>query len=176
MQQSFVFTLLGKDRPGLVEAVSKLINDHEGNWRESRLCRLGGQFAGIVHATIPEARVEDWSIDLHDLQKEGLQIVIVEDFQTDTGTPLRRADFEIIGQDQPGIVRKITSELARHSVNVSDMTSHCTSAPWSGEMLFHFHAQVEIPDSCNVAKLRLDLEKIASDLMVDISFLGKTTP
>lgn len=173
MQNSFVLTLLGKDRPGLVESVSKLINDNGGNWLESRLCRLGGQFAGIVHATIPDSNLETWQKDLQTLEKDGLKILVADGNDKAVVPPSRKADFEIIGQDQPGIVRQITSELARHAVNVSEMRSHCSSAPWSGEMMFNFRAEVEIPDTCDVDTLRDDLDKIASDLMVDISFLGK---
>ncbi len=43
-----VLTLIGPDRPGLVEAVAEPIAAHGGNWLESRMAHLAGQFAGIV--------------------------------------------------------------------------------------------------------------------------------
>jgi glycine cleavage system regulatory protein len=42
----------------------------------------------------------------------------------------------------------------------------------SGETLFKAQAKLLIPDTCNMAALRAELEKIASDLMVDVSFAG----
>ena len=43
---SLVLTLIGPDRPGLVERVSDVVASHGGNWLESRMAHLAGQFAG----------------------------------------------------------------------------------------------------------------------------------
>ena len=43
-----VLTLIGPDRPGLVEAVAEVVAAHGGNWLESRMARLAGKFAGIL--------------------------------------------------------------------------------------------------------------------------------
>ena len=48
MSVSLVLTVIGPDRPGLVEALSQSIASHDGNWLESRMAKLSGQFAGIV--------------------------------------------------------------------------------------------------------------------------------
>ena len=42
MQVSLVMTVIGKDRPGLVDTMARLVAEHDGNWLESRMCRLGG--------------------------------------------------------------------------------------------------------------------------------------
>jgi glycine cleavage system regulatory protein len=55
-------------------------------------------------------------------------------------------------------------------VNVEELSTECVSAPMSGETLFKAQAKLLIPASCNLATLRQDLEKIAADLVVDISF------
>ena len=49
-------TVIGNDRPGLVESVASIVAEHGGNWLESRMSRLGGQFAGIVHVEVPAER------------------------------------------------------------------------------------------------------------------------
>ena len=48
-----VITLVGADRTGLVESVARVVAEHEGNWLESRMCRLGGEFAGILRVEVP---------------------------------------------------------------------------------------------------------------------------
>ena len=53
MQIPLVMTLIGPDRTGLVESVARAVADHGGNWLESRMCRLGGEFAGILRVEIP---------------------------------------------------------------------------------------------------------------------------
>ena len=52
-----VLTIIGTDRPGLVQLVAGRVADHGGNWLESRLCHLGGQFAGIARVEVPGERV-----------------------------------------------------------------------------------------------------------------------
>ena len=37
-----VLTLIGPDRPGLVEAVAEVVAAHGGNWLESRMAHLAG--------------------------------------------------------------------------------------------------------------------------------------
>ena len=58
MQSRLVLTLIGKDRPGLVEALAATVAEHGGNWVESRMCRLGGEFAGVLRVEISETDAE----------------------------------------------------------------------------------------------------------------------
>ena len=69
----------------------------------------------------------------------------------------------------PGIVREITSALARAGVNVEEFSSEVVSAPMSGETLFKAGARLQLPEVCDLAALKKDLEKIAADLLVDVS-------
>ncbi|MCB1106274.1 MAG: glycine cleavage system protein R, partial [Cephaloticoccus sp.] len=48
MLSNLVMTIIGPDRPGLVQLVATTLVDHGGNWLESRMGHLGGQFAGII--------------------------------------------------------------------------------------------------------------------------------
>ena len=54
MARVLVLTVIGEDRPGLVEALAQLISEHEGSWHESRMARLAGHFAGVVQVHLPE--------------------------------------------------------------------------------------------------------------------------
>ncbi len=49
-----VMTIIGPDRTGLVESLAGCVAENGGNWLESRLCRLGGEFAGILRIEIPD--------------------------------------------------------------------------------------------------------------------------
>ena len=163
-----VITLVGADRTGLVESVARVLADHGGNWLESRMCRLGGEFAGFLRVEIP---AEKKSALLAALQKiSGLNVVIQLTQSTVVATSGRQTKLEIVGSDRPGIVREITSALARANVNVEEFFSELVSAPMSGETLFKASARLQLPEHCDVAALKKDLEKIASDLLVDVSF------
>jgi glycine cleavage system regulatory protein len=77
--------------------------------------------------------------------------------------------LEIVGQDRPGIVREVSHALASFGVNVEDLHTECASAAMSGETMFKARATLSIPESCDTARIRQELEKIAEDLIVEIS-------
>ena len=170
MQVPLVMTIIGPDRTGLVESVARVVAGHGGNWLESRMCRLGGEFAGILRIELPAEKRQALIDALQTLQGSGLSVVVRPGEATPAAMPGRLAKLEIVGHDRPGIVREITSALARASVNVEEFSSECVSAPMSGEPLFKAAARLQLPGGCNVAALKTELEKIAADLLVDISF------
>ena len=167
-------TLIGPDRTGLVESVARAVAEHDGNWLESRMCRLGGEFAGILRIEIPSGKKSPLLAALEDLQENGLQIIIRDGQPASTSTSGQQTKLEIVGSDRPGIVRDITSALARANVNVEEFSSEVSSAPMYGETLFKASARLQLPEGCNLAALKKDLEKIAADLQVDVSFAELT--
>ena len=169
MHVPLVMSLIGQDRPGLVEAVASVVAEHGGNWLESRMCRLGGEFAGILRVTVGEEKQGALTQALKDLQGRGLLVVVQPDHGEPGAVGQREVSLELVGQDRPGIVSQITQVLSRHQVNVEEFSSECASAPMSGETLFQALAHLQIPASCNVPALRKELETIAGDLMVDIT-------
>jgi len=169
MQVPLVMTIISPDRTGLVETIARAVAEHGGNWLESRMCRLGGEFAGILRVELPASEKPALLAALQKLQTNGLQILVREDAPVSAPTG-KQTKLEIIGADRPGIVREITSALARAGVNVEEFSSEVSSAPMSGETLFKASARLQLPVHCDLVTLARDLEKIAADLLVDVSF------
>ena len=48
MNVSFIVTLVGEDRPGLVKALAERAAANGANWLDSSMAHLAGKFAGIV--------------------------------------------------------------------------------------------------------------------------------
>jgi len=67
------------------------------------------------------------------------------------------------------ISRPRLPRLARAGVNVEEFSSEVVSAPMSGETLFKANARLQLPAGCDLAALKSGLEKIAADLLVDVS-------
>ena len=173
MQSSLVITIIGPDRPGLVETLSLAVSDHGGNWTQSRMAHLAGQFAGILHVTVPEDSAEDFREALDRLCDSGdLQITVVKEA---VGRAAKAGgialNLELVGQDRIGIVKEISRALASHGINVEELETECESAPWSGEMLFKAHASLFAPAGVDTDELQRDLEAIAHDLMVEVSLV-----
>lgn len=163
-------TVIGRDRTGLVESLASIIANHDGNWLESRMCRVGGEFAGILRVHVPAKKKTALVKALKGLQTKGLKVVVQADQAKPASSGGKAAMLDIIGHDRPGIVREITRALSGHGVNVEELSTGCVSAPMSGETLFKARATLMIPQTCNLAALRAVLEKIAGELMVDVSF------
>jgi glycine cleavage system regulatory protein len=168
MQTPIVMTIIGPDRTGLVESIARVVADHGGNWLESRMSRLGGEFAGLLRVEIAPENKSALLAALQRLQADGLQIIVRE--TASAAATGRHTKLEIVGDDRPGIVREISSALARAGVNVEEFSSEISSAPMSGEMLFKASARLRLPEGCDLASLKKELEKIAGELQVDVSF------
>lgn len=168
--QTLVMTIIGDDRPGLVDSLSSRIADGGGNWLESRMSHLAGQFAGILRVQVDDGGAAGLEAAMAGLADEGLQVTVrtsvAEETPPSASTTVR---LDLVGQDRPGIVRQIARAIAARGVNVEDLQTGCESAPMSGEPLFKVTAQLGLPASVTMADLQRDLEEIASDLMVDVS-------
>ena len=166
--ESLVVTVIGKDRPGLVESVSAVVEAHGGSWVESRMSRLAGEFAGILRVSVPAAQADALSGALEALRAGGLRVVVERGFE-ETAEEGHLIVLELIGSDRPGIVHKISEALAARGVNVDELNTECEGAPWSGGTLFKAMARLRAPKGLDLDQLRESLEAIAADLMVDIS-------
>jgi len=174
---SLVLTILGADRPGLVESIARVVAEHGANWVESRMAHLAGQFAGILRVEVAADRADALAAALRALSAAGLESIVTpdpaaRDLTTADRPPVR---LELVGQDRPGIVRDITRVLASHGVNVEELSTECVSAPTTGQHLFRASAQLRLPPALAEDALRQSLEAVAADLMVDLT-LGADSP
>jgi glycine cleavage system regulatory protein len=169
MRRSLVLTLLGPDRPGLVEALAALIARHGGNWLESRMASLAGEFAGLLRVEVDAADAPALESALRSLEADqGLAILVKEGRQTaPPHGPLLA--LELVGNDRPGIVREISQALAAKGVNVEELETECVSAPMTGETLFRARALLRLPRGASESELKARVEAIAEDLMVDVT-------
>lgn len=170
MQIPLVMTIIGPDRPGLVELLASLVAQHGGNWLESRMSHLGGHFAGILSIHVPSEKEQSLVNALKNIDPRELTVVVHAGKDLAEKPDETLAQLEIVGHDRPGIVKQIAHALSQHGVNVEELHTECESAPMSGETLFKAKATLHIPASCKTSELRERLEKIAQDLMVDFSF------
>ena len=165
---ALVITLVGPDKPGLVGTVSNVVREHDGNWLESRMSHLAGQFAGIVLVDVPQAEATKLVSDLEQLQEQGLKIIVEVDSGTAVAAEGKVWTANTVGNDRPGIVREITQTLSTHNVNVEELTTNCEDAPQGGGQIFRASARVRLPDDLSIDVLQVELENIATDLMIDV--------
>lgn len=169
MMRALVLTVIGQDRPGLVEALSDLIAQHEGSWDESRMARLAGHFAGVVQIHLPENQADGLIAALPTLQGRGLSVSVVNSDWSLASVDHRVSwRLDLVTQDRPGIVRDISSRLAALGVSVQDLRTIIENAPMSGERLFRAEAELAPPARADFDQIRSALEQLADDMMIDL--------
>lgn len=168
MSIHLVITFMGKDQPGLVESVASVVAREGGNWLESRMSHLGGQFAGVLRVAIEETKEASLMKSLLQLQEAGLSITVRSEPASTDSVKRSLVTLDLLGSDQVGIVSRISGLLASLNVNVEELQTELTTAPMSAELLFKAKGLLQLPDSLAPETLREELEAVAADLMVDL--------
>lgn len=169
MTTSLVLTLTGHDRPGLVNALAAAVAEAGGNWLESRLAHLAGEFVGIVRVAVPEANAPGLTAALEALGESGLCIGVQPGVPAGAGQKVTIWQLDLVGHDRPGIVRDATSALLSLGISIEEFSSAIESAPFTGGGMFRLTARLAVPENVALEDLREGLERLAGEIMVDLS-------
>lgn len=167
MNTYLVLTVIGDDKPGLVESLSSVIADNGGNWLESSMSQLAGKFAGILRVSVGKQNADALVAGLEGLSGD-LKLVIEQAESSDSSETPRTVELSLVGNDRPGIVREISHALAVLSVNVEQLTTECAPAPMSSDPLFRTQATLQVPQGMQLEDLQAELERLADDLIVEL--------
>jgi glycine cleavage system regulatory protein len=165
---TLVLTVIGDDRAGLVSALADVVDEHGGSWGDSQLAELAGTFAGILTVEVAPDRVQAFTAALEPLS--GVLRTTVH-----TGADAGRTaegpvhHLELMGNDHPGIVRRISGALAEQGVSIASMETRTVPTPESGGQTFEAQITLRPSAAADLDGLRAALEALASDLMVDIT-------
>ena len=162
-----VITVFAPDKAGQVERIAQCIAEHGGNWLESRMSRMAGQFAGILRVGVPAEAHDELIAALHGLAPDGIRVLIAESGieQSCTWKPIA---MDLVGNDRPGIVRDITRVLTEQGVNLERLVTDVRPAPMSNEPLFHAEAILAVPLTHSLEALQKSLEDLADELLVEL--------
>jgi len=163
--KQLVITILGKDRPGLVESISSVVLQNHGNWLSSNLSHLLGHFAGIIQLEVAEEHFQSLQSALNKLPKLDVRIE-TGNTQIEPST-LEQINLVITGNDRPGIVQELASVIRHKGANITHLNSRQQSAPNWGLPIFSAVATVTLPNGMDKDEVIEALESITSDLIVD---------
>jgi methionyl-tRNA formyltransferase len=168
MSTSLVVTVIGADRPGIVNLLSDAAQRQAANWAGSHMASLAGQFAGIVHFEVAPERADALVHALRALETMGLQVLLVRSDASAAPDARRRIRLELVGHDRPGIVRDLSGSLAERGVSIDELHTEVVSAAMSAEHLFKCKAMLAVPESLAEHELQRALETLANEMMIDI--------
>ncbi len=173
---SLVMTVIGPDRPGLVEALSRAVVRPGGDWLESRMVHLAGQFAGVLLTTVPAAHADDLIASLRSLERDGLRVEVHRSAGGSVGSSpgsspgegVRSVELELFGPDHPGIIHDLARCLAARGVNVDELETERVAAPMTGDAIFRAWARLSVPVRIGADELHAALDAVAAETRVDI--------
>lgn len=164
---TLILTVAGSDRPGLVAAVADVVDTHGGNWEHSQLAELAGVFAGVIQVSVTAERQDELTSALRAL--DGLLTVAVHAGSDARAAVARPITLQILGNDRPGIVREVSAVLQAQGVSIETIGTETKDAAMAGGRLFEASVTAEVPASVDLDALRTDLERLASEIQVDIT-------
>ena len=170
MNKNIVLTLTGHDRIGIVKEITNVFVKHGGNVENSRMARLGGEFAMLALIAIEEKDLPTLEADFQKLRNDGFQITLLqtEDDHTKKYAGWLPYQIEVLGADHEGIVHEIAHHLAKQGINIEDMETTTAPAPMSGTLLFTMQATVLVPPNLAFHKWSDALDEIGDKLNVSI--------
>jgi len=172
---SLVVSIVGTDRQGIVSTLSERAQRFGANWAASRMTRLAGEFAGMVHFEVPRENADALAASLRGLEASGLQVLVAKSDGANVPDTLRSVELELIGEDRVGIVSSVTKILAQKGISIESIHTDIVRSGVSGKQTFKIGAHLLVPVKLAMDELQRDLGALASEMMVDIA-LGERPP
>ena len=167
--QTLVISILGKDKPGIVDALAKVIFQHQGNWHGSSFAHMSGLFTGFVEIQVPSEQKQALIDGLDAITDLSVQSVVVSE-PSPSPSQKQSLTIDVMGNDRPGIVQALTQVLNRFNLNILHFASHVESAANSGSPMFKAKVDIAVPDTFDNDALQVSLEALANEIVVDISY------
>ncbi|MBT3426126.1 MAG: glycine cleavage system protein R [Gammaproteobacteria bacterium] len=172
--ESLVFTIIGNDRPGLIEKISTIVNRHSANWLGSSMAQLGGKFAGMIEVAGEVEQLSQLRDSLEELNRIGLTLVIEKAVSSTEHHPETQL-ISLFGLDRPGIIQEISSALAAKKFNILDLKTEITKAAMTGDPMFNGQFLIEDTNLDQSEGLTETLEKLSIQLDIDIELATEST-
>jgi glycine cleavage system transcriptional repressor len=165
-----ILSVLGRDRPGIVAAVSRVLFDQNCNIENVSQTMLQTEFAGIFIVSLPNGMSsEDLHRELHArLSPVGLTVLTKPcDHGVDTcATACEPFVITTRGPDRKGLVAHISGVIARHGVNITNLQAMFKGGNDPGDNIMIY--EVDVPQAVDLPTLAQDLREKATDLQLDI--------
>jgi glycine cleavage system transcriptional repressor len=168
----FAVTIVAKDRPGIVAGTTGILYRLGCNIEDSSSTMLGGEFSMILIVShekpFTKARLVE---EFKELAEEmGLSVSV---------RPLTAAEavyrapegelcmISVYGSDRPGIVYRVTKELAERRINITDLNTKLIGTKEAPVYVMMLEAA--LPEAITVEDVTAMLDEIKKELNVEIS-------
>ncbi|RQW84577.1 MAG: amino acid-binding protein [Geobacter sp.] len=173
----FAVTIIGKDSPGIVAGAAEVLFRLGCNIEDSSSTMLGGEFAMILIVSHKKPFSKAQLLEEFKVFCEAMQLSVFVRILSKGEIRFEMPSGEICmvsvyGSDQPGIVYRVTKELAARKINISDMNTKLIGTP--EEPLYVLMLEAVLPEGIDVEDVSRLLEKLKKELKVEIGVRSVT--
>jgi glycine cleavage system transcriptional repressor len=170
-----LLTASGKDRPGIVAAITKVLLEQDCNIEDSQMARLGPDFACMLMIRMPEGMVsERLTASLSSVTAEFALRTNAEDLRPEEAGEGRSDHpkhlIHVYGADRKGIVHRISQHLADRNVNITNLQTEVINHV---KPLYVMMIEVEIPPFVDAGRLQDELSALGKQIEVVVSLKPK---
>lgn len=168
MQHFLVLTVMGANRPGLLDSISRLIKDSGGNIIDGRVTQLGQEFVAMLLV----AGTWDTIAKLESASGRAaaeLQVLIQTKRTSERSSSSDSMPYavEVVAVDRPGIVYDIASFFYRRNIAVEEVYSNTYKAAHTGTPMCSLHINISVPTDTSIAGLRGEFLDFCDQLNLD---------
>ncbi|MDD2850404.1 MAG: amino acid-binding protein [Desulfuromonadaceae bacterium] len=167
----YAVSVVGKDRPGIVAAITEGLFNLGCNIADSSCTMLAGEFAMILIVSLKKPFSKARLIE--ELKPVCDRIGMSLGVRTLHPDEIARQESDgeicmisVYGADQPGIVYRVTRELAARSVNITDLNTKLIGT--EEEPVYVLMLEVALPDGVTAEAVEQTLVALKKELDVEI--------
>jgi len=172
MQEWIFLSVIGRDRPGIVANVSRVLYQNRCNLEDLSQTAIRGQFAMILIAsTSDESALGRLKIEFQDLARDLDLEIHLKRIQPEDLTPYESGETEpfiitVRGKDRPGLVYGITEILAEGGINITNLGAR--GALLGGKQEYIQVFEVDIPKNLDYNLIQEKLRKRGREMEVAV--------
>src|SRR3954465_1952693 len=139
-------TAIGRDKPGIVARIARVLLDHGLNIEDSQMHILGGRFAMMLllrGSASEEALYKDLLATGRELGLDYIYLHPIADAEAASPKPTHMAS--LYGADRPGQVAAVAERLAALDVNISGLSTRLEGKSAGQEV------ELTVPDGVDIA-------------------------
>lgn len=170
----FAIFVLGTDGPGIVADIAKVLYELGANINDSSHTIIGNKFAMLLLiSTSPSLNADKIQSSFNEVSRSKQLTIHThqlkdEDIYRKSSEPGQLCVIHLYGADKPGIVYQVTNLLAKNNINITDLSTRRFGSEISP--IYIMYLEAEVPYEVDTKKLGQELNKIASNLNVEIKY------
>lgn len=166
----FAVSAVGRDRPGIVAEVSRVLLQHGANIEDSQMGILRGHFTMMLIVSTPGDVEDELAADL-DLAAETLELeaIALSPISELDPVPPPSHVLTVYGADHPGIVHAVAEALSKRRVNITDLQTRLLDPAGSGEPVYVLIMEVAPPAELDLDALEGMLKQVGQEQNVEVS-------